>query len=68
MVSFHESSAELFFYMCSGASFHFNFINMTPNDKYRLRLLYTSIDKLINKQLLIKEDMMKLINNDVHLS
>ncbi len=66
-INFKEDSAELDLYLDSGHPVTLNFSNMDGNDKLRLRLLYVCLDKLVNNQNPVKEDMDKLINNNVQL-
>lgn len=41
------------------------FVNMTLEDKVRLRLLFSAISKYVNNQKESKEKNERLINNDV---
>lgn len=66
-VVFSKDSSKLSLYMNSGDLVDLNFINMSGTDKLRLRILYTCIDKIINNQEPIQEDMKNLINNTVKL-
>lgn len=66
-VIFNDDNATLNIYMDSGYPVGLKFINMNGTDKLRLRILYTCIDKIINNQEPVKEDMKKLINNTVKL-
>lgn len=66
-VIFKEESATLNLYMDSGYPISLKFVNMNSIDKLRLRILYTCIDKIINNQQPIKEDMENLINNKLKL-
>ncbi len=66
-VTFKEESATLNLYMDSGYPISLKFVNMNSIDKLRLRILYTCIDKIINNQQPIKEDMENLINNKLKL-
>lgn len=66
-ISFNDNIAELNLYMDSGYPVTLKFINMDGTDKLRLRVLYTCIDKIINNQEPIKEDMDALINNTIKL-
>ena len=66
-IVFGKDSSQLNLYMYSGHPVNLKFINMSGTDKLRLRILYTCIDKIINNQETIKEDMKKLINNTVKL-
>ena len=53
--------------MDSGYPISLKFVNMNSIDKLRLRVLYTCIDKIINNQEPIKEDMENLMNNKLKL-
>ena len=66
-VIFNDDNATLNIYMDSGYPVGLKFINMNGTDKLRLRILYTCIDKIINNQEPVIEDMKKLINNTVKL-
>lgn len=66
-VTFYKDSAELNLYLDSGYPVNLKFINMSGTDKLRLRVLYTCIDKIINGQEPVKEDLKKLINNTLKL-
>ncbi len=66
-VVFGKDSSQLNLYMYSGHTINLKFVNMSGTDKLRLRVLYTCIDKIVNNQEMIKEDMKKLINNTVKL-
>jgi len=66
-ISFDETKAELNLILDSGFPVSLNFINMTGVDKRRLRILYICIDKLLNDQEPILEDMKDLINNTIKL-
>lgn len=66
-ISFAETSAELNLYMDAGKPINLSFINMEANDKLRLRVLYTCIDKIINNQETVKEDREGLIKNTIKL-
>lgn len=66
-VNFKENSAELGLYMDSGYPVVLKFSNMDGNDKLRLRLLYTCMDKFVNNQDPVKEDIEKLITNSIKL-
>lgn len=66
-VVFGKDTSQLNLYMDSGYPVNLKFTNMTGTDKLRLRILYTCMDKIINNQEPIKEDMKNLINNTVRL-
>ena len=67
-VIFDEKEAFLDLYLNSGYPVNLQFIGMTGEDKLRLRILYTCISKLVNNQTLVKMDIDRLLNNDIHLS
>lgn len=66
-INFKENSAELDLFLDSGHPVKLNFSNMSGDDKLRLRLLYVCLDKLVNNQEPVKEDMEKLLSNNVKL-
>ncbi|MCI8569653.1 MAG: PH domain-containing protein [Bacilli bacterium] len=66
-IIFNEDSAELDLLMDSGYPVILKFINMKGEDKLRLRILYICIDKIINNQEPIAEDIKNLINNNIKL-
>lgn len=63
-IYFGEKDAELTLFIDSGYSIVLRFINMTPKDKLKLRVLYTCIDKITSGQNTISEDMNSLIKNN----
>lgn len=64
-IVFQEESAQMDLLLDSGYQISLNFIKMSGVDKRRLRILYVCVDKLINDQEPISEDMKSLINNDI---
>lgn len=66
-IVFSKDTSQLNLYMDSGYPVNLKFTNMSGTDKLRLRILYTCIDKIINNQEPIQEDMNNLINNTVKL-
>lgn len=64
-IVFQEESAQMDLLLDSGYQISLNFIKMSGVDKRRLRILYVCVDKLINGQEPISEDMKHLINNDI---
>jgi len=66
-ICFREDSAELNLALESGLLVSLNFVEMSGEDKLRLRLLYVCIDKLINNQEPIAEDMKNLMSNNIKL-
>lgn len=67
-VIFDEKEAELDLFLNSGYPVHLKFIKMSGEDKLRLRILYTCINRLINNQEPLKMDVDCLLKNDIHLS
>lgn len=67
-IIFDEASAELDLYLNSGYPVNLKFIEMNGEDKLRLRILYTCINRLVNDQEPIQLDLERLIKNDIHLS
>ncbi len=66
-IVFQEESAEMDLLLDSGYQISLHFTKMNGIDKRRLRILYVCVDKLINGQEPIQEDMKSLINNDIKL-
>ncbi len=66
-ITFDETTAELNLILDSGFPVSLNFVDMTGIDKRRLRILYICIDKLLNDQEPILEDMKDLITNNIKL-
>lgn len=66
-IEFNKDSAKLNLYLDSGVPLCLRFCEMSANDKLRLRILYTCLDKLVNGQEPIVEDMEMLIKNSVKL-
>ncbi len=64
-VVFDEDSAELNLLLDSGFPVSLKFVNMSGIDKMRLRILYICIDKLVNGQEPVAEDMKNLITNNI---
>lgn len=67
-VVFDEKDAELDLFLNSGYPVHLKFVKMRGEDKLRLRILYTCINRLVNGQEPIEIDLERLIKNDIHLS
>lgn len=67
-IIFDEKEAELDLFLDSGYPVHLKFVNMRGEDKLRLRILYTCINRLINNQEPLKMDVDRLLKNDIHLS
>ncbi len=64
-IVFDSESAEL--NLCLNCSYlvKLKFIDMGMDDKVRLRLLYTCINRIVNGQKMLKEDIRRLQSNDV---
>lgn len=67
-VIFDEKEAFLDLYLDSGYPVNLRFVNTTGEDKLRLRILYTCINRLINNQEPLEMDINRLLTNDIHLS
>lgn len=66
-VIFYEDSAELQFMLNCNEGVTLRFINMTGDDKLRLRILYHCIDKTISGLEPSSEDLNKLIEDKISL-
>lgn len=64
-IIFYPSHAELSLFMDSGYPIRIKFIKMNDVDKLRLRLLYCVIIKLINNQQPTKEEINRLVEDDI---
>lgn len=64
-VVFGSRSAELKFCLDCAFPVNLKFVNMSAEDKVRLRLLYTCINRIVNDQEPLKEDVKRLKTNDV---
>lgn len=67
-IIFDEKEAFLDLYLDSGYPVNLRFVNTTGEDKLRLRILYTCINRLINNQEPLEMDINRLLTNDIHLS
>lgn len=65
-IIFEEDSAMLNLLLDCGYPIKLKFINVKPDDKVRLRILYTCINRIISNQEPTKQDIKKLINDDIH--
>lgn len=65
-VSFDDEEAELNIVLESGHPIRLGFVNVKTEDKIRLRLLYTCINRIISGQQPYEEDVKRLVNNDVN--
>lgn len=64
-VIYDSTSAELSLFLDSGYPVRLKFIDMKAEDKLRLRLLYTCINRIINGQKPTEMDLKRLINDDI---
>lgn len=64
-VIFKPSGGEITCMLDSGYPLRLKFVNMNNEDKLRLRLLYSCIIKVINNQVLDKNVVRKLMENDI---
>lgn len=64
-VTFEDAFAGLTFSLLNGSIVYLKFLNVQPEDKIRLRLLYTCINRIINNQSPAKEDIKRLIDNNI---
>lgn len=64
-VLFGRNTAELNMSMDCAYPLKLKFVNMKAEDKVRLRLLYTCIDRIVNNEEPLKEDLKRLIENDI---
>lgn len=64
-VTFDEYNSEINLLLDNGHPIRLTFVNMKPEDKIRLRILYTCINRIISGQDPTKEDISRLLNDDV---
>lgn len=62
-ILFEENDAVIDVLLNSGDAFSMKFRNVLPEDKVRLRILYTTVNRVLSGQSLLKADIKKLINN-----
>lgn len=67
-IIFDDTESFLDLYLDSGYPINLKFINTSGEDKLRLRILYTCVNRLINNQEPLEIDLTRLLNNDIHLS
>ena len=67
-ILFDDDYAILDLFLNSGYPETLKFVNLTAEEKLRLRILYTCVNRLINDQEPLKMDMDRLLNNDISLS
>lgn len=65
-VIFESTTAELHLFLDCGYPVKLKFINVEPDDKIRLRILYTCINRIISNQEPNKKDIKRLITDDIH--
>lgn len=66
-IVFNKTSAKLNLFLDNGSPIYLDFINMSGDDKLRLRILYNCMDKLLNEQKPVEVDMKNLINDNIKL-
>ena len=64
-VIFRLNGAELSLFMDSGYPIRLKFVDMKDIDKKRLRILYSTIIKIINNQKVSQEELDILIKDDI---
>ncbi len=64
-VTFEEDSGVLNLFLDCSYPVNLRFINMKPEDKIRLRILYTCISRIVSGQDLLKGDLDRLINDEI---
>ncbi len=67
-IIFDDTESFLDLFLDSGYPINLRFINTSAEDKLRLRILYTCVNRLINNQEPLEIDLTRLLNNDIHLS
>ena len=65
-VIFKRDAADLVLLLESGFPLRIKFIKMQGIDKLRLRILYNTISRIITGQRISKEDVEKLVKNDLN--
>lgn len=65
-IIFESTIAEMHLFLDCGYPVKFKFINVEPDDKVRLRILYTCINRIISNQEPDKKDIKRLITDDIH--
>lgn len=63
-ITFKNHKAEMDIILDSGYPLCLKFVNVEPNDKVRLRILYTCINRISSNQEPLKEDMKRLLDNN----
>lgn len=67
-VSFDEFSAEFNIILNNGVPIKLKFASLDPEDKTRIRMLYTVINRIISGQKLDKDEVEKLMSDDIKLT
>lgn len=62
-ITFRNTKAEIDMMLDSGYPVCLNFVNVKPEDKVRLRILYTCINRISSNQEPLEEDIKRLIEN-----
>lgn len=63
-ITFEDKYAEMHLFLNCGYPIRLKFIDVLPEDKVRLRVLYTCINRIISNQEPSKQDIKRLITND----
>ncbi len=64
-IIFQRNKAELSFFLDCGYPVRLKFVNLKALDKLRLRILYSTILKIVTKQNVSAEELKKLIDDDI---
>lgn len=67
-IVFYDNHADLKIVLDNQSKVCLKFIRIIPIDKMKLRYLYTCISRIINHQVISKEDVNKLIENNFKIS
>ncbi len=65
-VTFEVDKAKIDILLDNGYPVHLNFIDVKPEDKVRLRLLYTCISRVIEGKEPLKENIKRIWNDEVN--
>lgn len=63
-IIFSKSGAELLLYLDCGYPVRLKFVNMADVDKLRVRVLYSTIIRIVNNQKLSQTDIDRLVEDD----
>ena len=63
-ITFENDNAEINLLLDNGYPICLKFIDILPEDKVRLRILYTCINRIASDMEPLKEDIEKLVNNN----